>query len=105
MIEGAPRVAVPLSVIAQEVRPGPVAFPCALHLIEVESVNDPSAVPVNFRSPGQVALNDPFALLGVCSETFHTKFVQVLGVGMSVEELQLPSIALFPATDGPVSEL
>ena len=57
------------------------------------------------RSPGQVALKDPFIEDAVCSLIFHLKSVQVLGVGMSVDDVQLPSNELFPAIDGSVSEL
>jgi hypothetical protein len=31
----------------------------------------PCAVPATFRPPAQVALNDPFALLDVCSVACH----------------------------------
>ena len=61
LIESVPIEAVPAIVMAQEVRPGPVALPFALQLIATGDVNVPSAVPVNFRSPGQLALKDPFA--------------------------------------------
>jgi hypothetical protein len=105
VIESVPIVAVPLSEIAHDVRPGPVAFPSAFHLIEVGEVSVPCAMPVNFRSPGQLALNDPFAVDAVCSVTFHLKSVQVLGVGMSVDDVQLPSSALLPAALGDVEEL
>jgi hypothetical protein len=105
MIESVPIEAVPVSVNAHEGRPGPAAFALALHWICVGDVRLPSAVPVNFRSPGQLALNDPFAEDAVSSVTFHWKSVQVLGVGMSVEDVQLPSRELLPAVDGSVSEL
>jgi hypothetical protein len=68
-------------------------------------VSAPSAVPVNFKSPGQLALNDPLADDAVCSVTFHLKSVQVLGVGMSVDDVQFPSSELLPAAEGSVSEL
>jgi hypothetical protein len=105
MIESVPIAAVPVSVIAHEGKPGPVALPFALHSIVVGDLRAPSAVPVNFRSPGQLALNDPFADDAVCSVTFHLKSVQVLGVGMRVEDVQLPSSELLPAAEGSVSEL
>ena len=60
---------------------------------------------MNFRSPGQLALNDPFAEVAVCSVTFHLKSVQVLGVGISVDDVQLPSSELLPAAVGSVIEL
>lgn len=105
MIESVLIVAVPVRANAHDVRPGPAAFAFALHWIVVGVVRLPSAVPVNFRSPGQLALKDPFAEDAVCSLTFHLKSVQVLGVGMSVDELQLPSSELLLLADGSVSEL
>src|ERR671926_52134 len=104
MIESVPKVAVPVRFIAQDVRPGALAFPKALHRIAAGDVRFPSALPVNFRSPGQLALNDPFIDDVVCSVTFHLKSVQVLGVGIRVDDVQLPRSELFPATDGSVSE-
>jgi len=71
----------------------------------VGDVNAPCAVPVSFKSPGQVALNDPFADVAVCSLTVHLKSVQVLGVGMIDDDVQVPSNELLPATVGAVSEL
>lgn len=105
MIDSVPMVAVPVSLIAHDVSPGPVALPSAFHSIPVGEVRPPWAMPVNFKSPGQLALNDPFIADVVCSVTFHLKSVQVLGVGISVEDVQLPSSELFPAIDGSVSEL
>src|SRR6185436_15046162 len=105
MIESDPIEAEPVSAIAQEGRPGPAAFAFALHWICVGEFRLPSAVPVNFRSPGQLAVNDPFADDAVCSVTFHLKSVHVLGVGISVDDVQLPSSELLPAADGSVSEL
>jgi hypothetical protein len=105
LMESVPSVAVPVSVIAQEVRPGPVAFPAALQLIEVGVDMTPCAVPVNFRSPGQLALKEPFAVDAVCSVTFHLKSVQVLGVGINVDDVQFPSSELLPDALGSVDEL
>src|SRR6476646_1069998 len=105
VIASVPIDAVPLSAIAHEGRPGPAAFPVALHSIAVGDLSAPSALPVNFRSPGQLALNDPFADAAVCSVTFHLKSVQVLGVGMSVDDVQLPRSELLPAAEVSVSEL
>src|SRR3954468_16085468 len=105
MIESVLSVALPERMMWHEVRPGPVAFPSASHLIAVGELRLPCATPVNFRSPGQLALNDPFIPDEVCSETFHLKSVQVLGVGMSVEDVQLPSSELLPAIEGSESEL
>ena len=51
------------------------------------------------------ALNDPFAAVAVCSVTFHLKSVQVLGVGMSVDDVQFPISELLPAAVGSVEEL
>ena len=104
-IESVPIVAVPASVMAQDVRPGPVALPFALQSIAIGEDIVPSAVPANFRSPGQLAVNDPFAEVAVCSVTFHLKSVQVLGVGIRVEDVQFPSSELLPAAVGSVIEL
>ena len=105
MIESVPKVAVPVKFIEHDESPGAVALAAADHLIFVGEVRPPSALPVNLRSPGQVALNDPFIEDGVCSVTFHLNSVHVLGVGMRVEEVQFPRSELFPAIDGSVSEL
>ena len=105
LIESVPIEAVPAIVMAQEVRPGPVALPFALHLIATGDVSMPSAVPVNFRSPGQLALKAPFAAVDVCSVTSHLKSVQVLGVGTRVDDVQLPISELLPAAVGSVIEL
>src|SRR4029450_5300205 len=102
MIESVPKVAVPDRFIEQDVSPGALALPAAVHRMFVGDVRPPSALPVNLRSPGQLALNDPFIDDAVCSVTFHLKSVHVLGVGMRVDDVQLPSSELFPATDGSV---
>jgi len=60
---------------------------------------------VSFKSPGQLALNDPLADDAVCSVTFHLKSEHVLGVGINVDDVQLPNNELLPAIDGSVSEL
>jgi len=60
---------------------------------------------VSLRSPGHVAVKDPLAEVAVCSLTFHTKSVHVLGVGMSWDDVQLPSSELLPAAVGDVGEL
>lgn len=80
-------------------------MPAALQLIEVGDIIIPCAVPVSLRSPAHVALNEPFADVAVCSLTFQTKSVHVLGVGMSEDDVQLPSSELLPAIVGLVSEL
>jgi hypothetical protein len=100
-----PSVAVPVSEIRQDARPGPVALPVALHAIAAGFVNAPSATPVSFSSPAHVALKEPLAEVAVCSETFQTKLVQVLGVGTSDEDVQAPRSELLPAAEGPVVEL
>jgi hypothetical protein len=105
MMESVPIVAVPVNVIAHDVKPGPVALPVAHQLIWTGDDNAPCAWPVNFRSPGQLALNDPFAAVAVCSVTFHLKSVQVLGVGMSVVDVEFPIYELLPAAVGSVEEL
>jgi hypothetical protein len=51
-----------------------------------------------------VALKAPFADVSVCSLTVHLKSVQVLGVGISWDDVQLPRSALLPAAVGAVSE-
>ena len=70
MIESVPRLAVPVSEMAQDVSPGAVAFPVAVQAIAAALVKAPCAVPVSFRSPAHVAVNEPFAELPVCSLTF-----------------------------------
>ena len=62
-------------------------------------------MPVSLSCPAQVALNAPFALMAVCSETVHLKSVHVLGAGMIDDDVQVPSIELLPAADGPVTPL
>jgi hypothetical protein len=42
----------------------------------------PDAVPETFRSPAQVALNEPFAVVAVCSVAFHLKSTHVDMVGI-----------------------
>jgi hypothetical protein len=105
VIESVPKVAVPVRFREHDDSPGAVALAAADHLILVGELRPPSALPVNLRSPGQLALNVPFIEDGVCSVTFHLKSVHVLGVGMRVDEVQLPRSELFPAIDGSVSEL
>jgi hypothetical protein len=68
----------------------------------VFGANAPSAVPDTCRSPAQVALNDPFADVPVCSVAFHLKFVQALAAGMMLADDQLPSSAFTPVAEGPV---
>ena len=105
MIESVPIDAVPLIEIAQDVRPGAVALPVAFQSMVLAVVSAPSAVPLNFKSPGQVAVNDPLAATDVCSVTVHLKSEQVLGVGTIVDDVQLPTSELLPAIEGSVVEL
>lgn len=87
--------------MSHDVRPGADALPFAFHAI-VDPLIVPSAVPATLSSPAHVALNDPFALVVVCSVTFHLKSVHVLGDGMMLAEDQLPISAPTPTADGPV---
>jgi hypothetical protein len=58
----------------------------------------PCAVPETFKSPAQVALNEPFALVAVCSVAFHLKSEQVDGEGITLDaDAQLPINALTAA--------
>ena len=105
LIESTPIVAVPVNFSAQDVKPGAVAFASALQLISVGDIRTPSAVPVNFRSPGHVALNEPLADVEVCSLTVHLKSVHELGEGISEDEVQLPISELLHPAVGDVREL
>src|SRR5687768_14597020 len=88
--------------MSQLTTPAALATPFADQLI-VEPLIVPSAVPVSFRSLAQVALKEPRAELPVCSLTFHLKSAQVLGVGIRLDEVQLPSRLPEPAAVGPVA--
>jgi len=92
-------------VTLHEVSPGAVAFASPLHEIVPDVVKWPCAVPLTLRSPAQLALNDPLALEGVCSDTFHLKSEQELGAGMILDDDQLPISELLPAAVGPVGVL
>src|SRR4051812_44020384 len=85
-------------------RPAAVAAPSALHSM-TEPLNVPRAVPFSFSCPAQVALNDPDALVPVCSVTFHTKSVHVLAEGIRLLELHVPPSALRPVAVGPMLSL
>ena len=63
----------------------------------------PCAVPDNFKSPVHDALKDPLAVVAVCSVTFHLKSAHAFGDGMRFDDDQLPSSALMPVADGPVT--
>jgi hypothetical protein len=95
---------VPVSAMPQVVSPGPVALPWALHVIAPEEVNAPWAVPVSRKSPAQVALNEPLAVVLVCSVAVHRMSVQVPGDGMRFDDVQVPSSAPDPTAEGPVVE-
>ena len=103
-MESVPSSAVPVSVIAHDGTPGPVAFPDALHAI-VDPLSDPSAVPVTSRLPAHVALNNPFAVVEVCSVTDHLKSVHEDGDGATLADAHDPISALTPGDEGPVMEL
>jgi len=75
------------SVIAQEVRSAAFVLPVVDQSMAFAVVRVPCAVPVNFKSSGQVVLNDPFAATGVCSVMVYLKFVQVFGVGIIVDDV------------------
>ena len=62
------------------------ALPEADHLSELALVREPSAVPVSLRSPAQVALKLPFALLDDFSVTDHEKLVQESADGIDVTD-------------------
>jgi hypothetical protein len=68
-------------------------------------VNEPWALPATFKSPAQVALKLPLALVDVCSVTDHLKSVHELGDGIRLFELHVPISEPLPAALGPVSEL
>ena len=105
-IESTPSSAVPLNAISQPVSPGADAVPVACQLIVLAEVfSVPCAVPETWRSPAQVALNEPRAAVAVCSVAFHLKFVHELGDGMMFAEDQLPSMAFTPVAEGPTSPL
>ena len=62
----------------------------------------PWAVPTTFRSPAQVALNDPLAVVAVCSVGFHLKSAQLEGDGITLDEAeaQVPISAATPVALG-----
>src|SRR5687767_6258809 len=99
-----PISAVPDSLTLQDVSPGAFAFPSAAQRI-VEPLSVPCAVPVSLRSLAQVALKEPFALFDVCSDTFHLKSVHVPGVGMRLDDVQLPRSVPIPVALGAVTVL
>ena len=62
----------------------------------VEPLSVPCAVPFTFKFPAHVAVKLPFALVAVCSDAIHLKFVQDEGAGtMFVDaEVHVPISAL-----------
>ena len=76
-----------------------------LQLMVAAPLKAPSAVPTTLRSFAHDALNEPLALVPVCSVTFHLKSVQELGAGIRFDEVQVPIRELLPAAVGPASEL
>jgi hypothetical protein len=52
----------------------------------VDPLSVPCAVPLTFKSPAHVALKLPFALVAVCSDAIHLKFVQEDGAGIMLLE-------------------
>ena len=94
-----PISAVPFSETWQLASPAALPTAVALHSM-VEPLIVPWAVPVSLRSLAQVALNEPLAVLPTCSVMFHLKSAQELGVGMRLDEVQLPtSDPLLPPGD------
>ena len=94
----------PVNEIGQDGRSGAVAVPVPDHVIVVP-LSVPCAVPDTFNVPEHVALNDPLALLPVCSVTFQWKSVHDEGDGMMLLEDHAPISALTPEAVGPVSVL
>jgi hypothetical protein len=87
-------------VIAHDVKPGAVAFPCAFQVI-VDPLKAPLAVPATFSSFAHVAEKFPLAVVLVCCVTFHWKSLHELGDGTTPDDDQLPNRALMPVADGP----
>jgi hypothetical protein len=74
----------------------------AVHVM-VLTVRVPDAVPATFRLPAHVALNEPFAVVAVCSVAFHLKSVQVEAAGIALDavaEVQDPISAVTPVEVG-----
>ena len=99
-IEFAPSSAVPVSVIAHNGTAGACDTPVADQLITVP-LSVPCAVPATFRSPAQLALNEPFALVAVCSVGDHLKSEQLATGGIALDaDAHVPINALTPAAVG-----
>src|SRR6476646_6908922 len=103
-MEFTPSSAVPFKVIAQLGSDGAVAFPAALHVM-VEPLSVPSAVPASFKSPAHVALNEPFADVGVSSVAFHLKSAhdEADGITPAVADAHVPMRAATVVPLGPVT--
>jgi hypothetical protein len=94
---------VPVSVIVHDETIGVDAVPLASH--EITSPDKvPRAVPSSFRSPAQVALNDPAALVAVRSVTFHLKSAQDEGEGITLDDPHDPA-SVDKAVPGAIVEL
>jgi hypothetical protein len=99
-IEFVPSSAVPVNVIAHNGTLGAWATPVALQLITVP-LKVPCAVPATFRSPAQDALNEPFAVVAVCSVGLHWKPEQLDTEGITLDaDAHVPISALTPAAVG-----
>jgi hypothetical protein len=90
--------------MGHELTPGALALPTADQTID-EPLSDPCAIPLTFKSFAHVALNDPFAIVEVCSVTVHLKSVQEEADGATLVEDHVPMSALRPDADGPVCVL
>ena len=51
--------------------------------------------------PGQVALNEPLALVLLCSVTLQRKSGHAVGDGSALDDDQVPSSGDVPVDDGP----
>ena len=87
--------------IAQLGKSPAVAVPLADHAT-VDPVSVPAAVPCTFSPPAQFALNEPFAVVDVCSVAFHLKSVHVeaAGIVLDVADAHVPMSAATPVELG-----
>jgi hypothetical protein len=90
---------VPDNVMGHDGSPVTDAAACAVQ-VTVDPDNTPFAVPEIRKSPAQVALKVPLAVLPVCCVTFHLKSVHVLAPGITFADVQFPSSALTPVAEG-----
>src|SRR3954470_5929959 len=109
-IEFAPSSAVPVNVIAHGVElPGSVAVPFAPHATVVP-VSVPDAVPATLRPPAHVALNEPLAVVAVCSVGCHWKSTHVDGDGIAPPDVEAhvpisaSAVEVGPVTDDSCSK-